>query len=73
LGINSGDGTLNPVLRSIPPSVELLAPTTPSFQTWTHDPQFSKHIDASGYNRGKCPKAFRYTIVTLLSLWANCK
>ena len=28
-------------------SVELLGPTTPNFQTWAHDPQFSNQIDTS--------------------------
>jgi len=35
------------ILCNVPSSVELLGPTTPSFQTRTHDPQFSNNIDAS--------------------------
>src|SRR6218665_3766167 len=31
----------------VPQSVERLVPTTPSFQTRTHDPPFSNQIDAS--------------------------
>src|SRR6218665_377316 len=30
-----------------PPAVELLEPRFPSFQTRTHEPQFSKQIDAT--------------------------
>jgi len=32
----------------MPSFIELLEPTTPSFQTRTQDPQFSNQIDAAG-------------------------
>jgi len=37
----------------VPPSVELLGPTTPSFQTRIHDPQISNHWHA-------CMKIFNF-------------
>src|SRR6218665_1220750 len=35
------------ILSYVPQYVERLVPTTPSFQTGTHDPHFSNQIDAS--------------------------
>jgi len=35
------------ILCYLPPSVELLGLTPPSFSTWTQDPQFSNQIDAA--------------------------
>src|SRR6218665_3713225 len=41
-------GMIPSILCYVPPSVEPLGPTTPtSFQTRTHDPQFSNQIDTS--------------------------
>ena len=36
------------IMCYVPPSVELLEPTTPSFQTQIHTPQISNQTDASG-------------------------
>ena len=35
------------ILCYVPSSGEILGPMTPRFPTWTHDPPFSKQIDAS--------------------------
>jgi len=42
LNRNSWDGTV----RYVPPSVEFLGPTTPSFQARIYDHQISNRIDA---------------------------
>jgi len=39
---------IHSIMSYVHSSVQLLGPTTPSFQTWIHNPQISNQIDDAG-------------------------